>query len=128
MLLQVRGKEATIEVDGLKMRVPLKDLKKISQEKAIKPKLKPKKAQHSVEKGSASVSLKVLGLFADEAIDRVDKFLSDALVNGIDEVQIIHGTGTGVLAKLISEYLSTHPKIQKFYRQKGNLGITIVEL
>ena len=128
VLLQIRGKEATIEVDGLKMRVPLKDLKKISQEKSIKPKFKPKKAQHSVEKSGASVSLKVIGMFGDEAIDKVDKFLSDALVNGIDEVQIIHGTGTGVLAKLISEYLSTHPKIQKFYRQKGNLGITVVEL
>jgi DNA mismatch repair protein MutS2 len=127
-LLQIRGSEATIEVDGLKMRVPLKELKKIEQERQIKSKIKPKKAQHSVEKSGGSVSIKVLGLFADEAIDRVDKFLSDALVNGLSEVQIIHGTGTGILAKLISEYLSTHPKIERFYRQKGNLGITIVEL
>jgi len=127
-LLSIKAKEATIEVDGLKMRVPLKDLRKITQTTTIKPKSKPPKINHSVEKNGASVSIKVLGMFTDEAIESVDKFISDALVNGIDEVQIIHGTGGGILAKLIGEYLSTHPKIQRYYRQKGNLGITIVEL
>ena len=70
----------------------------------------------------------VLGMYADEAIDTVDKFLSDALVNNLHEVQIIHGTGGGVLAKLVTDYLKNHPKIQKFYRVPGNLGITVVEL
>ena len=60
--------------------------------------------------------------------DRLDKFLSDALVNGFSEVEIIHGTGSGVLAKVVTEYLKKHPKIEKFYRMPGNLGITIVEL
>jgi len=67
-------------------------------------------------------------MYGDEAIDTVDKFLSDALVNGLSEVQIIHGTGGGVLAKLVTDYLKHHPKIQKFYRMSGNLGITVVEL
>ncbi|MDQ7085512.1 MAG: Smr/MutS family protein [Sulfurovum sp.] len=67
-------------------------------------------------------------MYADEALDTVDKFLGDALVNGLHEVQIIHGTGGGVLSKLIGAYLNTHPKIDKFYRMQGNLGITIVQL
>ncbi|MCB4753928.1 MAG: Smr/MutS family protein [Sulfurovum sp.] len=45
-----------------------------------------------------------------EAIETVDKFLSDALVNNLSEVQIIHGTGGGVLAKLVTDYLKRHPK------------------
>ncbi len=81
-----------------------------------------------MEKSGASVSVKLLGMYADEAIDTVDKFLSDALVNGLSEVQIIHGTGGGVLSKLVGEYLKSHPKIEKFYRMPGNLGITVVEL
>ena len=59
-------------------------------------------------------------MYGDEAIDTVDKFLSDALVNGLSEVQIIHGTGGGILSKLVGEYLQIHPKIEKFYRVKGN--------
>jgi len=129
-IMSLRGKDATIIVDGLKMRVPLTQLKRRGDEPKIKvkPKAREPKVHVSVEKSGASVSIKLLGLYADEAIDRVDKFLSDALVNGLHEVQIIHGTGGGVLSKLVGEYLKTHPKISKFYRLPGNLGITVVEL
>ncbi len=127
-ILGIRGKDATIIVDGLKMRVPLAQLKRRGDVPQIKVKPKAKEVKVNVEKSGASVSVKLLGMYADEAIDTVDKFLSDALVNGLSEVQIIHGTGGGVLAKLVSEYLKKHPKIQKFYRMPGNLGITVVEL
>jgi DNA mismatch repair protein MutS2 len=110
------------------MRVPLKELKKRQETPQVKIPSKPKKATHHVEKNGATVSVKLLGMYGDEAIDTVDKFLSDALVNGLNEVQIIHGTGGGILAKLVTDYLKQHPKIQKFYRMPGNLGITVVEL
>ena len=127
-LVSLRGKDATIMVDGLKMRVPLSQLKRRGDTPQIKVKPKPKQAKVSVEKTGAAISVKLLGMYADEAIDTVDKFLSDALVNGFNEVQIIHGTGGGVLSKLVSEYLKNHPKIGKYYRMPGNLGITVVEL
>ena len=126
-LLSIKGKEATIIVDGLKMRVPMVDIKK-SIENNIKIKPKKPSIKSSVERSGASVSIKLLGMFGDEAIERVDKFLSDALVNGLNEVEIIHGTGGGILAKLVSEYLAHHPKINRYYRVPGNLGATIVEL
>jgi len=129
-LLSLHGKDATVIVDGLKMRVPLSQLKRRVETAQVKLKPKPKtpQVQVSVEKSGASVSIKILGMYADEAIDTVDKFLSDALVNHLNEVQIIHGTGGGVLSKLVGEYLKKHPKINKFYRMPGNLGITVVEL
>lgn len=129
-LLSLRGSDATIVVDGMKMRVPLSSLKRRGDTPKIKVHStpKPKKVIVNVEKSSASVSIKLLGMYGDEAIDRVDKFLSDALVNGLNEVQIIHGTGGGILSKLVGEYLKSHPKIEKYYRMQGNLGITIVEL
>ncbi len=129
-LLSLRGKDATIIVDGLKMRVPLSQLKKRGDIPNVKLQAKPRKpkAHVSVEKTGASISVKLLGMYADEALDTVDKFLSDALVNNLNEVQIIHGTGGGVLSKLVGEYLKKHPKIGKFYRMPGNLGITVVEL
>jgi len=126
-LIGLRGENATILVDGMKMRVPLSQIKRTGDmPKVVAP---PKrKVKVTVEKNNASVSVKLLGMYGDEAIERVDKFLSDALVNGLDEVQIIHGTGGGVLSRLVTEYLNSHPKIKKFYRMPGNLGATIVEL
>jgi DNA mismatch repair protein MutS2 len=129
-LVSLRGNDATIVVDGLKMRVPISQLKRRGDVPNVKLKPKPRnpKANVSVEKSGASVSIKLLGMYADEALEAVDKFLSDALVNNLSEVQIIHGTGGGVLSKLVSDYLKKHPKIEKFYRMPGNLGITVVEL
>ena len=125
-LLSIKGKEATIEVDGLKMRVSLSQLKPIGRVPKV---VKKPKATHNVEKPKqGAVSIKLLGCFADEAIEKLDKFLSDALVNGFSEVEIIHGTGGGVLKNVVIDYLKHYPKLQSFHGQKGNLGVTIVKL
>ncbi len=126
-LISLRGENATILVDGMKMRVPLSQIKRIGNLPKVTASPK-REVKVTVEKSNASVSIKLLGMYGDEAIEAVDKFLSDALVNGLDEVQIIHGTGGGILSKLVTEYLQNHPKIKKFYRMPGNLGATIVEL
>ncbi len=126
-LLAVSGDDATIMVDGMKMRVALSQLKKtVVNQIQKKPKLQKPKV--TIEKGEASISIKLIGMYGDEAIDELDRFISNALVHNFNEVEVIHGSGAGILAKLVGEYLSTHPKISKFYRMKGNLGITIVEL
>ncbi len=113
----------------MKMSVPLSELKrsklpKIEQNRANDI----KKSKVSVDKNSASISIKLIGMFGDEAIDKLDRAISDALVNGISEMEVIHGGGKGILAKLVKEYLLGHPKIKHFYKMQGNLGVTIVEL
>ncbi|RUM73487.1 MAG: endonuclease MutS2 [Sulfurovum sp.] len=126
-IVSIRNTEATIEVEGLKMRVPISQLRYIEslQKKVVQ---KPKTTVNVEKSGRGAISIKLLGCFADEAIDKLDVFLSDALVAGFSEVEIIHGTGTGVLKKVIIEYLKSYPKLQSFYGQKGNLGITVVNL
>ncbi len=126
-LLSIRGKEATIEVDGLKMRVPLSQLKRLGALPKVQKK-QPKTTVNIEKSGRGAISIKLLGNFADEAIDKLDRFLSDALVSGFSSVEIIHGTGTGVLKKVITDYLKVYPKLQSFHGQKGNLGVTIVYL
>ena len=126
-ILSIRNKEATIEVDGLKMRVPISQLRYL--ESVQKKVVQKGKTKVSVEKsGRGSVSIKLLGCYADEALDKLDVFLSDALVSGFNEVEVIHGTGSGVLKKVIIDYLKNYPKLQSFHGLKGNLGITIVKL
>jgi len=126
-IMGIRNKEATIEVDGLKMRVPLSQLRYIEslQKKVGK---KPKTVVHVEKSGRGAISIKLLGCYADEAIEKLDVFLSDALVSGFSEVEIIHGTGGGVLKKVIIDYLKSYPKLQSFHGQQGNLGITVVKL
>jgi DNA mismatch repair protein MutS2 len=126
-ILSLKEKEAIISVDGMKMRVPLKELRPAP----ATPKLKKPKALNRVrvEKSDrAPLHIKLLGMRAEEAEEALDAFLSNALLHGLSEVEIIHGTGTGVLARVVSDYLKRHPRVKNFYRMPGNMGATIAEL
>jgi len=106
-IISLKSKEAMIEIDGMRLRVPKSQLKV-----AKNVKVKPKRTNVTVrvEKPSSSkMVLKLLGKRADEAQEELQDFLSKALLSGFNEVEIIHGTGGGVLIK-------------------GNMGATIVKL
>jgi len=95
--------------------------------------LKPKpKAQLnvSVEK-KAGLKCDLHGMRAEEACEVLDKFLSDALLNGWDEVIIYHGIGTGKLSYAVKNFLLQHPKVKKFEdapQHMGGFGAKVVSL
>ncbi len=67
----------------------------------------------------------------DEAINAVTYFIDDAILLGISQVRILHGTGSGILRQLIRQYLSTVPNIVNYrdeHVQFGGAGITVAEL
>jgi len=75
--------------------------------------------------------LNVIGLFSDEAVERVDKFLDEAFVSGAESVRIIHGHGKGILRKAIAGHLKGHPQVENFHPappNKGGSGATVVDL
>ena len=127
-VLSLRGDDVYIEtIDGFKLRVAKKELNQFSEPK--KAKVKTPKVTVAVNKPQNSkIVLKLLGLRADEAIEEVQQFLSNALLQGFSEVEIIHGTGSGVLSKVVSDLLKKHPRVKSFSRVAGNLGATIVKL
>ena len=113
------------------MRVPLNALTKggISADTLIK---NAPKTQISVQKPqNASVMLDLHGLRADEAIEKLDRFISNALIMGFDEVLIKHGIGTGRLAYVVKEFLKSHPSVKSFSDanpNEGGFGAKIVKL
>ncbi len=75
--------------------------------------------------------LDVRGLRAGEALEQVTRFLDDALVLGMEQVDILHGTGTGALRTEIRNYLKTAPGVTSFqdeHVERGGPGITVVYL
>jgi DNA mismatch repair protein MutS2 len=126
-VISIKSKEVLIEANGMKLRVPKSELRAVESTKKVK---KPKPVINvSVAKPQNSkISLKLLGYRADEAEEEVHNFLSNALLQGFSEIEIIHGSGAGVLSKVVSELLKKHPKVKSFERVKGNLGATIVKL
>lgn len=116
-----------VESDGIKLRVPLKLLKKSTPT----PKISPKTSISVAKPTNLSVSLDLHGLRSDEAISRLDKFISDALLAGFDEVLVYHGIGTGKLAFAVREFLKTHKSVKGFNDapiNQGGFGAKVVKL
>lgn len=88
---------------------------------------------HSKDSDSKSQNneLNLIGKTTDEAVDLADKFLDEAFLNGLSEVRIIHGHGTGALRKAVAEFLKDHPHVARYAAappDKGGSGATVVEL
>ena len=127
IIVSMKGSlEATIEVDGMRVRVKTKHLRH-TQIIQHKPQTQIKV---NVEK-KAGLKCDLHGMRADEACEVLDKFLSDALLNGWDEVIIYHGIGTGKLSYAVKNFLKAHPRVKKFDdapQHLGGFGAKIVTL
>src|SRR5260370_22085678 len=53
--------------------------------------------------------INVIGRTVDEATSEVEKFVDRAFLAGMPRGRIVHGSGIGVLRKVLLQYLSTHP-------------------
>lgn len=72
----------------------------------------------------------IRGMRADEALQAITYFVDDAIQVGIEQVRILHGTGTGALRELTRNYLGQVRGVRSFrdeHVQFGGTGITIVE-
>lgn len=126
-IVSLKEKEAMIEVEGMRLRVKIFDLKPSGNE-AVK-KQKSELTLHVDKKSGLKCDLH--GLRAAEAEEVLDKFISDALIQGWDEVLVYHGIGTGKLSYAVKNYLSAHPKVKKFEDapiQMGGYGAKLVHL
>ena len=118
VIVSMKGdKEATVEMDGMKVRVKTKHLRHTT---ITTPKPKTD-VSLNVEKRSG-LKCDLHGLRADEACDVLDKFLNDALINGWDEVIVYHGIGTGKLSFAVKNFLKAHPRVKKFVDAPPHLG------
>jgi DNA mismatch repair protein MutS2 len=117
-IISMKGKkDATIVVEGMRVHVKTKNLRHTQIVKA-KPVTNVKV---QVEKKSG-LKCDLHGMRADEATDVLDKFLSDALINGWDEVIIYHGIGTGKLSYAVKNFLIAHPRVKGFDDAPQHLG------
>jgi DNA mismatch repair protein MutS2 len=125
-IVSVGAKDAMIEVEGMRLRVKLLDLKPSGN----LPKKHNVTVTSQIEQKSG-LKLDLHGLRGEEACERMDKFLSDALLQGFDEVIIYHGIGTGKLSYAVKEFLKVHPSVKSFTdapQHLGGFGAKIVRL
>lgn len=80
---------------------------------------------------SVPESLEIIGYRASEARSRLEKYLDDVVVAGLERVRIIHGSGKGVLQRVVEEVLKDHEQVAEFDIERdtpGGSGVTWVRL
>ncbi|HET9481917.1 MAG TPA: Smr/MutS family protein [Candidatus Polarisedimenticolia bacterium] len=75
--------------------------------------------------------INLIGATADEASDRLDKFLDEAYLAGHATVRIVHGHGTGRLRDAVRRLLGGHPHVASHAaadERSGGEGATVATL
>ena len=135
-VLSAPDKKGNVEVlsGTARMRVKTDGLRLVEKKKAEPPKtpaLTRNTGTESRMTASADSRCDLRGMTADEAILTLDSFMDSMLMAGIGEFTVIHGKGTGVLRKAVSDHLKGN-KFVKSYRLgtygEGENGVTIVTL
>ena len=98
----------------------------------------PKKKQINVVKKAKKTSsdgprarLDLRGKRYEEAMQELDAFIDQALLNNMSQVDIIHGIGTGVIRDAVTKYLRRHRHVKNFEyapQSAGGSGCTIATL
>jgi DNA mismatch repair protein MutS2 len=77
------------------------------------------------------IHLDLRGQRAEDAEDMLQRFLDQALLHGRQELEIIHGRGTGALRSAVQEFLRNAPHVRSYRlapEDRGGDGVTLVEL
>jgi DNA mismatch repair protein MutS2 len=127
---------ARVAVGKVIANVKMADLERLAPPKPVPPRQKGA-AEDDLPRGVfyrrpqfANSVLDLHGNRVEEALNRTDKFMDEALAAGLNGIKVMHGQGSGALRKALHEYLRTNPVV-KNYRyatpEEGGGGVTIVQ-
>ena len=119
--------EVQVQAGVMKVNVKLSDLRMAKDDT-------PKKGAGKIklEKDrQVGMELDIRGMLVDDAILVVDRYIDNAALSGLSEINIIHGKGTGALRAGIQDYLRTNKRIKSFRLGnygEGDAGVTVATL
>lgn len=133
-LVEVNGKNAVVQAGGLRLKTKYKNLVKVE-----KTNQKQKtRARSSILVGDSNLanemvkpSLDVRGYRTEDAVHEVTQYIDRAVFRNMNQVEIIHGKGDGILRSQIQSYLNTRNDVKSVETapmDRGGSGATIVEL
>lgn len=125
-VLMLEGDEALIAVGHLKLRVPVGRLQRLNR-----PQQRKQTRTSTLPALTARTRLDVRGLRVDEALKAVERLIDEAVASGAQELEVLHGKGTGALRQAIRAYLQDRPEVERFEDapwEQGGPGITRIWL
>jgi DNA mismatch repair protein MutS2 len=128
LLKVLPGGRALVERRGVRVEVPVSELREPDDGG---PARKPGGGYSAPPPREGVAEIEVRGMTGDEAIEAVERQLDAAVLQGLGEIRIIHGKGTGILRERIARELSRHAAVSDFRLGEiweGGTGVTVVKL
>jgi DNA mismatch repair protein MutS2 len=116
-----------VQSGRMELEIPMADAAP-ARGKAASPK---KSSPRGEPEEALSRELKLIGMRVDEALPELERFLNHASLEGLGEVRIVHGKGTGALMRAVRDYLDGHPLVAECRKGEpfeGGDGATVVTM
>ena len=134
---KVSAKAVVVIIGNISSKMPLDKVERITSNEfknAVKENARPVSAVKvdssiSERKLNFSTELDVRGERLNDAVEKVTRYIDDAIMLNISSVRIIHGKGTGVLRDELQKLIRTMPGVASArdeHIQFGGTGVTIV--
>jgi DNA mismatch repair protein MutS2 len=136
-LIELNDKNAVVAFGQMITTLPREQVEKISKNEA-------KKLERGHRTGSSRLTenfsqrrlsfkpeIDIRGQRAEEAIQKIQEFIDEAIMFEVPQLRILHGKGAGILKETIRNYLRSEPMVRTFKDEHvdfGGAGITIVNL
>ena len=134
---KVSAKAVVVVIGNITSKMPLDKVERITSNEyksAVKETSRPVSSIRvdssiSERKLNFKTELDVRGERLNDAVEKVTRYVDDAVMLGISSVRIIHGKGTGVLRDELQKLIRTIPGVagvRDEHIQFGGTGVTIV--
>jgi DNA mismatch repair protein MutS2 len=131
-VLEIDGDEAVISLGSMRLRTDVGRLRKVGGKQRQQARVgRIEQGVGGISSLSAQRRIDLRGFRVDEAIDAVMRLIDDALAANLDNLEILHGTGTGALRQAIHSYLAERKEVIGFSEaplNQGGAGVTRVML
>lgn len=136
ILDQVKGKNAVVSFDSLKFSVAYNKLEKVKVKRSAKKNSSNTQFSNIMKNiheraSNFNPNVDVRGMRAEEAVSFIREWIDEAILISSYNLEILHGTGNGILRHVIRNYLASVPQVESFrdaHIDFGGSGKTIVKL
>ena len=127
-VVNVKNREIQVQFGAIKLVCKPENLKKVNPDK-----------NKNIYGGNVFINeckkreIDIRGMRAEDVTNQLERYIDNALTANINELKILHGTGAGVLRKMVHDFLKNCPYVKKFEFEKcgdyqTNFGVTLVTL
>lgn len=130
-VVRVLDGEVELSVRGKKLRLGLDALEQFAPRRFAQKGRAAGKVRSAVVRDGFQPRLLLVGKRADEALLLLERFVDDALLHGIGELEVVHGAGEGILRRVVRDYLAGHRDVTAYHAAdiaRGGDNVTIIEL